>query len=143
MVQAGGKRRCLASCRAGNLHVMLRLHNLVVRMIASPSPPSRRSRASSRKPKNHNRISEILRCLARLGIASERQLAHLCGISPSQLSRIRSGACIPTFAVMVKLARGLEHLTGRPIDPRDILGFDGSYPTPIVGDLFSNIEEKR
>jgi len=99
-------------------------------MSASHFPPSRRpGRRKPRSPKNYNRIRDILALLPETGLVSERQLARACGVSASQMSRIRRGECVPSCFFMWALAGALEARLGRAIDPRDLLNFDGDYPT--------------
>lgn len=97
----------------------------------SPGPHSPKARL----PKNYNRIQEILALLHETNLLTERKLARDCGVSVSQLNRVRRGECVPSFFFMWALARSLERHVGRPIDPRDLLNFDGTYPTSCLHDL--------
>ena len=98
-------------------------------MNASKSNSPRRSPIAHIAPKSYNRISEILKLLAARGLTTEAQLADMCGMSRSELNRVRRGLCTPSFAVMAAITKVLERYCGRRIDPRDILNFDGNFPT--------------
>ena len=70
-----------------------------------------------------------------LSIEGQARLAREAGVSPSVVSRTARGVSAPSFAVVLALTRALEKRLNKRIDPRDILNFDGEYPTPSVCDL--------
>ncbi len=58
---------------------------------------------------------------------SKAQLAEKCGLAPSYLSRLESGAYkSPSIETMVSIARGLE------MDPRDLLVLGGYVPEDLA-----------
>ncbi len=83
----------------------------------------------------HNRIRDVLIHTKWYAFKGEARLAHDARISKAGLSRIISGESAPTFRVICKIVAALEKAVGRPIDPREIVSFTGTYPTPSVCDL--------
>lgn len=113
------------------------------RIMYSRPKPQKRSRASrSSAPKSYNRIREILVYLNGTPVSSERGLACAIGVSPSALNRIIQGKCIPSFQTMAALSWVVEKHLGHRIDPRDILSFDGSYPTATVEQLLRSPQSR-
>ncbi len=83
----------------------------------------------------HNRIREVLIHTKWYAFKGEARLAHDSRISKAGLSRIINGQSAPSFRVLCKIIAALEKEVGRPIDPREIVSFTGTYPTPSVCDL--------
>lgn len=63
------------------------------------------------------------------------RLAADCGVSKSTITRLAAGECRPSFELMLRVTASLERATCRAIDPRELISFDGTYPTPSVCDL--------
>jgi hypothetical protein len=60
------------------------------------------------------------------------RLARESGVSHSVISRMIHGKTSASFPVIVAVTKALEKRLGRHIDPREILSFDGRYPTQNV-----------
>jgi hypothetical protein len=82
-----------------------------------------------------NRIRQILMHTKWYAFKGEARLAHDAGASKAGLSRIISGQTAPGFRVLCRIVAVLEKAVGRPIDPREVVSFTGTYPTPSVCDL--------
>lgn len=91
--------------------------------------------SSSQRPPTHNRLRAIMAHINFLSIEGQVRLAREAGVSPSVVSRTARGVSAPSFAVVLALTRALEKRLGKRIDPRDILNFDGQYPTASVCEL--------
>ena len=87
------------------------------------------------RQRTYNRLRAIMAHINYLSIEGQTRLAREAGVSPSVVSRIARGLSSPSFAVVLALTRALEKRLGKCIDPRDILNFDGEYPTPSVCEL--------
>lgn len=109
----------------------------------SPSSPSHfQSPAMSRREKPkintsqlHNRILELMAHTTRYAFQGETRLAHDAGVSKSAVCRLLSGKSSPSFALVSAITRALEKQLGRPLDPRDLISLDGSYPTASACEL--------
>lgn len=83
----------------------------------------------------HNRIAAVMAHTTRYAFKCEARLAADAGISKSALNRLINGLSSPSFASVCKIAQALENELKRPIDPRQLISFDGTYPTPSVCQL--------
>lgn len=73
--------------------------------------------------------------VSRFSFQGTVRLAKDAGVSHSVVSRMIHGKTAASFPVICAITRALERQLGYRIDPREILTFDGSYPTPSVCDL--------
>ena len=83
----------------------------------------------------HNRVIELMAHTTRYAFKSETRLARDAGVSKSAVSRLVQGHTSPSFALVTALTRALEKALGLPLDPREVVSTDGTYPTPSVCDL--------
>ncbi|HEY3268267.1 MAG TPA: helix-turn-helix transcriptional regulator [Armatimonadota bacterium] len=79
-----------------------------------------------------NRIAAVMEHTTRYAFKGKARLATDAGISKSAVSRLLSGTSSPSAMVLIAVTRALERATGKHLDPREILSFDGTYPTPSV-----------
>lgn len=83
----------------------------------------------------HNRILALMAHTTRYAFQGETRLANDAGVSKSAVSRLLTGQSSPSFALVVALTKALEKRLGRPLDPRDLISLDGSYPTATACEL--------
>lgn len=83
----------------------------------------------------HNRILALMAHTTRYAFQGETRLANDAGVSKSAVSRLLTGQSSPSFALVVALTKALENRLGRPLDPRDLISLDGSYPTATACEL--------
>lgn len=62
----------------------------------------------------------------------QARLAADAGVSRSAVSRLVAGKAAPSFAIAVAVTAALEKRLGRRLDPRELVSFDGTYPTASV-----------
>ena len=105
----------------------------------SPKAPSMPRRVSNTSKINgsqvHNRIMALMAHTTRYAFQGETRLARDAGVSKSAVSRLLTGQSSPSFALVVALTKALEKRLERPIDPRDLISLDGSYPTATACEL--------
>lgn len=78
----------------------------------------------------HNRLRLVMAHTTRYAFKGEARLASDAGVSKSAVSRLVNGLSSPSFAVVSAIAHALEKRLGRPLDPRELVSFNGRYPTP-------------
>jgi transcriptional regulator with XRE-family HTH domain len=83
----------------------------------------------------HNRILEIMAHTTRYAFKGESRLAADAGVSKSAVCRLVNGESSPSFAVVTALTGVLEKQVGKTLDPRELISFDGTYPTASVCEL--------
>ena len=83
----------------------------------------------------HNRIAQVLMHTTRYAFKSQARLAADAHVSEAAVSRLVNGHTNPSYQVVYAVTRALEKALGRPLDPRELVSFDGSYPTPSVCEL--------
>ncbi len=83
----------------------------------------------------HNRVAQMMAHTTRYAFKSETRLARDAGVSKSAVSRLVQGHTSPSFALVTAITRALEKALGVPLDPREVVSTDGTYPTPSVCDL--------
>lgn len=83
----------------------------------------------------HNRVAQLMAHSTRYAFKSETRLARDAGVSKSAVSRLVQGHTSPSFALVTAITRALERALGVPLDPREVVSTDGTYPTPSVCDL--------
>jgi len=77
----------------------------------------------------HNRLRVVMAHTTRYAFKGEARLALDAGVSKSAVSRLVNGLSSPSFAVVSAIAHALEKRLGRSLDPRELVSFDGNYPT--------------
>ncbi len=83
----------------------------------------------------HNRILALMAHTSRYAFKGETRLAHDAGVSKSAVCRLLNGNSSPSCAPVVAGTKALEKRLGRPLDPRDLISFDGCYPTASACEL--------
>jgi transcriptional regulator with XRE-family HTH domain len=83
----------------------------------------------------HNRIQAVMAHTTRYAFKGQSRLAADVGVSRSTISRLVNGQTNPTFAIVLAVTRALERATHHPMDPRELISPDGTYPTPSACDL--------
>jgi len=83
----------------------------------------------------HNRIAAILAHIPRYAFQGPARLARDIGVSRSTIHRLLAGEAAPSFALALAVLTELEKALGRRLDFRDLISFDGIYPTKSVCDL--------
>ena len=83
----------------------------------------------------HNRLRAIIQHIDRYYFQGVTKLAHDAGVSHSAISRICSGKSGASYPVICAITKVLEGRLGKRIDPREIVSFNGEYPTPSVCQL--------
>jgi transcriptional regulator with XRE-family HTH domain len=83
----------------------------------------------------HNRVIELMAHTTRYAFKCETRLAHDAGVSKSAVCRLVLGRTSPSYALVTALTRALEKALGMPLDPREMVSTDGTYPTPSVCEL--------
>jgi hypothetical protein len=81
------------------------------------------------------RLKSIMDHIGYLSFQGTVRLAREAGVSHSVVSRMIHGKTTASFPVVVAITHALEKRLGRHVDPREILTFDGKYPTPSVCQL--------
>jgi transcriptional regulator with XRE-family HTH domain len=77
-----------------------------------------------------NRIERLMSHTYRYAFKGRSRLAADSGVARSTITRILDGRTRPTFVVLCRIARALETAIGKPIDLREIVTIDGTFPTP-------------
>ena len=104
--------------------------------------PSRRSHPHPPHPQPepppapiHNRIAAILTHIPWYAFEGQARLARDVGVSRSTISRLLAGLSSPSFVLVWAITKAIERRLGKPLDPRELVSLDGTYPTPSVCDL--------
>ncbi len=84
---------------------------------------------------SHNRLRAIIQHIDPYFFRGVTKLAREAGVSHSAISRICSGKSGASYPVVCAIAEVLERHLGKRIDPREIVSFNGTYPTESVCDL--------
>lgn len=66
----------------------------------------------------------------RYSFQGQARLACDAGVSRSTISRLLGGRINPSFRLAQAVTAALEKSLKRPLDPREVLSPDGTYPTP-------------
>ena len=108
-----------------------------IRQIASDRPRRPTSNAEfarggdrAARPILHNRIPAVMVHVSRYAFEGQARLAADVGVSRSTISRFLRGHTLPSYALVEAVARALSARAGRPLAPRELVSFDGTYPTP-------------
>lgn len=100
-------------------------------LTACRSGAPKHHQTSGRIPSSmHNRIRVLMIHAPRYSFQGQARLAADAGVSRSTISRLLSGQINPSFRLAQAVTAALEKHLKRPLDPREILSPDGSYPTP-------------
>ncbi len=83
----------------------------------------------------HNRIAAVMAHTTRYAFKGQSRLATDAGVSKSAISRLINGQSEPSYFLVNAITRALEQHLGRRLDPRELISFDGTYPTPSVCQL--------
>lgn len=97
-------------------------------------PPDRMSSLAQNLPV-HNRLAAVMAHVPWYGFCGQARLARDARVSRAALSRLIAGHTRPSFQLVWALSRALESRLNRPLDPRELVSFDGTYPTPSACDL--------
>jgi transcriptional regulator with XRE-family HTH domain len=92
---------------------------------------------SQRHPIIHNRIHHVLEHISWYSVRGQERLAQDAGVSASAVSRLINGHSNPTFSVVWRISKALERRIGMPVDPKELISIDGTYPTPSVHTLLN------
>lgn len=90
------------------------------------------SRTSPNDHPAENRIAAVMEHTTRYAFKGKARLAADAGVSKSAVSRLIAGDSSPSAQVLLAVTRALEKAVGKRLDPREILSFDGRFPTPSV-----------
>jgi len=85
--------------------------------------------------KVHNRILEVMAHTTRYAFKGRARLAQDAGVSRSAITRLVNSETMPSWSLLCAVVGALERHVHRRLDPREIVSFDGGYPTPSVCDL--------
>lgn len=77
----------------------------------------------------HNRIPAVMLHVSRYSFEGQARLAADVGVSRSTISRFLRGHTLPSYALVEAVARALSTRLGKPLSPRELVSFDGTYPT--------------
>lgn len=77
----------------------------------------------------HNRIPAVMLHVSRYSFEGQARLAADVGVSRSTISRFLRGHTLPSYALVEAVARALSARLGKPLSPRELVSFDGTYPT--------------
>jgi transcriptional regulator with XRE-family HTH domain len=77
----------------------------------------------------HNRIQALMVHTSRYAFQGRARLAADVGCSRSTISRLLNGDSDPSFRLVRAVTTALEKHLHRPLDPRELLSPDGTYPT--------------
>ncbi len=77
----------------------------------------------------YNRIRTLMIHAPRYSFQGQARLAADAGVSRSTISRLLSGRINPSFRLAQAVTVSLEKHLKRPLDPREVLSPDGTYPT--------------
>lgn len=87
------------------------------------------------QPRFQNRLVAVMDHIPIYSFQGRARLAADAGVSRAAISRLVAGKTSPSFAVTVAITAALERRLGRRLDPRELVSFDGRYPTASVCDL--------
>jgi transcriptional regulator with XRE-family HTH domain len=82
-----------------------------------------------------NRILAVMAHTSRYSIRGQARLAEDARVSRSTVCRFLSGEANPSFALVMAITQALETRLGRPVDPRELVSMDGTFPTASVCEL--------
>lgn len=91
-----------------------------------PQAPTKTERS---QPPTFNRIRTLMIHAPRYSFQGQARLASDAGVSRSTISRLLNGRINPSFRLAEAITAALEKHLKRPLDPREVLSPDGTYPT--------------
>lgn len=80
-------------------------------------------------PPVYNRIRTLMIHAPHYSFQGQARLAADAGVSRSTISRLVRGRINPSFRLAQAVTAALEKHLKRPLDPREVLSPDGTYPT--------------
>lgn len=81
---------------------------------------------------NHNRIAAIMLHTNRYWSRGTSRLAEDSGVSKSTISHLVHGKVNPLYSTVESVVKCLERQLGHPLDIREVVSKDGTYPTPFI-----------
>jgi hypothetical protein len=84
------------------------------------------------RPFFHNRIAAVMSHTSRYAFRGTSRLAADSGLSKSTISHTVHGKTIPLYTTVARIVQCLEDKTSRPLDCRELVSEDGSYPTTHI-----------
>ena len=80
----------------------------------------------------HNRIAAIMVHTRRYAFRGTSRLAADSGLSKSTVSHVVRGKVNPLYITISRIVKALELQTQRPLDLREVVSPDGTYPTKSI-----------
>ncbi len=96
---------------------------------AAGGPEAGGPKAGNGRRPVYNRIRTLMIHAPRYSFQGQARLAADAGVSRSTISRLLSGRINPSFRLAQAVTVSLEKHLKRPLDPREVLSPDGTYPT--------------
>ncbi len=94
-----------------------------------PEQEASKKRTGATRARLHNRIPAVMLHVSRYSFEGQARLAADVGVSRSTISRFLRGHTLPSYALVEAVARALSVRLGKPLSPRELVSFDGTYPT--------------
>jgi transcriptional regulator with XRE-family HTH domain len=83
----------------------------------------------------YNRILAVMQHVPWYSFKRQSRLAQDAGVSESSVSRLLRGKVDPSFYLMTAVSNALEARLRQKLDPRELVSYDGTFPTPSVCEL--------
>ena len=78
-----------------------------------------------------SRIEAIMENVDRYMIDGRRRLMEDTGLSRTEVHRLVTGDCNPSYRVVLAVVEALERQVGERIDPREILSYGGAFERTV------------
>jgi transcriptional regulator with XRE-family HTH domain len=91
--------------------------------------------AVSAQRRVYNRILAVMQHVPWYSFKRQSRLAQDAGVSESSVSRLLRGKVDPSFYLMTAVSKALEARLKQKLDPRELVSYDGKFPTPSVCEL--------
>jgi DNA-binding phage protein len=78
-----------------------------------------------------SRIRRILGHTTRYAFDGRARLMEDAGLSRSEVTRLLSGDCNPSYRVVLSVLEALERELGFRVDPRDVLSYSGRFDRTV------------
>ena len=88
-----------------------------------------------RRRRVYTRIAEVMVHISYFSFQGQARLAKEAGVSKSTVSRLIRGKTLPSYSLVYSVTRALEARLGKTLDPRELVGFDDTWPTLSVCEL--------
>ncbi len=82
--------------------------------------------------KCHNRIAALMIHATRYSFRGTSRLAMDAGVAKSTISLLARGLTTPLYSTLRAVIQCLEFHLGCPLDPKEVISEDGTYPTEHV-----------